>query len=228
MLFPDFIGKVVWKTRGCVARIIHFPYFLYSMLTPPYSPPTSWMLTQFRGHYGDNEISKWDIFYYVYGLLHHPKYRETFKDCLRRDLPRIPFAPEFVPFAQAGYDLSMLHLDYESLYPNTLKMVVTPNKPLSYRVNKMKLTRDKTALIVNESLTLKGIPPQTFEYRLGNRSALEWVIDQYQIKKDSRSGIESDPNRSDDEQYIVKLVGQVIQVSLGTVRIVNNLPDRCW
>ena len=88
----------------------------------------------------------------------------------------------------------------------------------------MRLSKDKTSLIVNPLLTLEGIPPQVFDYRLGNRSALEWVIDQYQVTTDKRSGVRSDPNRPDDPQYIVRLVGQVIRVSLETVRIVNALP----
>jgi predicted helicase len=97
--------------------------------------------------------------------------------------------------------------------------------PLSYRVkDKMRLAKDHRSLKVNNSLTLGGIPPETFEYRLGNRSALEWVIDQYQVTEDKHSGIRSDPNRPDDPEYIVRLVGQVIRVSLETVKLVNSLP----
>ena len=88
----------------------------------------------------------------------------------------------------------------------------------------MRLSKDKTSLIVSPLLTLEGIPPQVFDYRLGNRSALEWVIDQYQVTTDKRSGVRSDPNRPDDPQYIVRLVGQVIRVSLETVRITSALP----
>src|SRR5437763_14194901 len=88
----------------------------------------------------------------------------------------------------------------------------------------MRLSKDKTTLKVNPSLTLAGIPPEVFDYRLGNRSALEWVIDQYQVSEDARSGIRSDPNRADDPEYIVRLVGQVVKVSLETVRIVAALP----
>lgn len=79
-------------------------------------------------------------------------------------------------------------------------------------------------LVVNDSITGTGIPAEAFEYRLGNRSALEWVVDQYQVKTDKHSGITHDPNRDDDPEYIVRLVGQVIRVSLDTVRIVQNLP----
>ena len=88
----------------------------------------------------------------------------------------------------------------------------------------MKLTTDKTALIYNDFLTLDGIPPEVFDYRLGNRSALEWVIDQYKVSTDKRSGITNDPNRADDPQYIVRLLGQVITVSLETLAIIKALP----
>jgi predicted helicase len=106
-----------------------------------------------------------------------------------------------------------------------LDFIETPGVPLSYRVeDKMRLSKDKIRLAVNPSLTLATIPPEIFQYRLGNRSALEWVIDQYQVSTDKRSGITSDLNRHDDPQYIVRLVGQVIRVSLETVKIVNGLP----
>ncbi len=101
-----------------------------------------------------------------------------------------------------------------------------PNKPLSYRVEKLKLTKDKKSLVVNDSLTLAGIPPEVFDYRLGNRSALEWVIDQYRVKEDKRSGIRSDPNNPDDPEYIVRLVRLVVRLSVETVKIVQSLPHR--
>ena len=204
---------------------------------------TDWALTQFRRHYGDDSIGKWDIFHYVYGLLHHPGYRGKFADNLKRELPRLPFAPSpptplplstggegssgFRAFASAGADLARLHLDYEKLEPYPLTWLETPGVPLSYRIeDKMRLSKDKTTLIVNPSLTLSGIPPETFAYRLGNRSALEWVIDQYQVSEDKRSGIRSDPNRANDPEYIVRLVGQVVRVSVETVRIVAGLPSK--
>jgi len=88
----------------------------------------------------------------------------------------------------------------------------------------MRLSKDKTTLIYNDFLTLSEIPKETYDYRLGNRSALEWVIDQYQVSTDKRSGIVNDPNREDDPQYIVRLIGQVITVSLETVKVVKELP----
>ena len=125
--------------------------------------------------------------------------------------------------AEVGTELATLHLDYEKLDPHPLQFV-TNDKPLSYRVEKMKLSKDTASLRANDSLTLAGIPPEVYEYRLGNRSALHWIIDQYQVSEDKRSGIVSDPNRDDDPEYIVKLIGQVVKVSLETVRIVKGLP----
>ena len=88
----------------------------------------------------------------------------------------------------------------------------------------MRLAKDRRSLRVNDTLTLGGIPPETSEYRLGNRSAFDWVIGQYQVTEDKHSGIRSDPNRPDDPEYIVRLVGQVIRVSVETVKILNALP----
>jgi predicted helicase len=175
-------------------------------------------LTQFRQHYADDATTKEDIFHYIYALLHHPEYRERYAANLKRELPRIPFAPDFHGFAAAGRELARLHVGYESLDPWPLERVETKGVPWSERVTKMKLSPDKQSLWVNESLTLAGIPPETFDYRLGSRSALDWIIDQYQVKG------ESDPNREDDPGYIVRLIGQVVRVSMATQEIVKTLP----
>ena len=186
---------------------------------------TDWALDHFRTHYRDDTITKWDIFHYVYGLLHHPSYRERYQANLKRELPRIPFAPDFRAFAESGARLATIHVGYEEQQKYQLKLVETPDMPLDWRVEKMRLSKDKTQLRYNDFLTLDGIPAEAINYRLGNRSALEWVIDQYRVKTDKRSGIVNDPNRADDPQYIVWLIGKVISVSLETVKIVEGLPE---
>ena len=203
-----------------------FPFYIYDEDgTNRRENITDWALTEFRSHYNDNTITKWDIFHYNYGLLHHPEYRQKYEANLKRDLPHIPFTKDFREFADAGAHLADLHVNYESQPEyDKLKLIQTPDVPLNWRVEKMKLSRDKTALIYNDFLTLSGIPSKVFDYRLGTRSALEWVIDQYRVKTDKRSGIVNDPNRTDDPQYIVKLIGKVITVSLETVDIINKLP----
>ena len=121
--------------------------------------------------------------------------------------------------------LADFHVNYESAPKyEKLKYIETLGMPIDWRVEKMKFSRDKTQLKYNDFLTLDGIPAEAYDYRLGNRSALEWVVDQYRVKRDKRSGIVNDPNRESEPRYIVDLIGRVIYVSLRTVEIVKNLP----
>ena len=192
---------------------------------------TDWALEQFRSHYQDDNITKWDIFYYVYAILHHPQYREKYAANLKRELPRIPFVGTsespgvFWAFAEVGKQLAELHVNYEQQPEYPLHMIENDDVPLNWRVERTKLSKDKTQIIYNDFLTLGGIPPEVFEYRLGNRSALDWIIDQYRVKTDKRSGITNDPNRADDPEYIVRLIKKVVTVSVETVKIVKGLPE---
>jgi len=185
---------------------------------------TDWALGQFQAKYGP-EVTKRDIFHYVYGLLHSPQYRERYKENLKRELPRIPLVKEadaFQTFVSVGAALAALHVGYEKAKEYPLKLTTTKGIPRSWRVTKMRLKG--TSIEVNESLTLEGIPAEAFDYKLGNRSALGWVLDQYQVSTDKRSGIVTDPNRADDPEYIVRLVRRVVTVSVETARLVATLP----
>ena len=203
-----------------------FPFYTYNEDgTNRRENITDWALAQFQVHYADNTITKRDIFHYTYGLLHHPDYRERYQENLKRDLPHIPFAEDFWRFANAGKRLADLHVNYESQPEyDKLDPIETPNMQVDFSVERMKFSKDKTKLRYNDFLTLEGIPPEAFDYRLGNRSALEWIVDQYRIKVDKRSGIRNDPNRTEDPEYILRLIGQIITVSLETMEIVNGLP----
>ena len=203
-----------------------FPFYTYNEDgTNRRENITDWMLTNFQKRYPNDSITKWNIFYYTYGLLHHPDYRERYQENLKRDLPHIPFAEDFWGFSKAGARLADLHINYES-QPEYSKLnpIETPGMQVDLAVERMKFSKDKTRLTYNDFLALEGIPPEVFEYRLGNRSALEWVVDQYRVKVDKRSGIVNNPNREEDPEYILRLIGQVITVSLETVEIVEGLP----
>ena len=154
-------------------------------------------------------------------MLHHPGYRTRYAANLKRALPRIPYAPDFADYACIGAALMKLHLEYERQPEYPLEHRETGK--LNWRVEEMSLSKDKAQLKYNDFLTLSGIPPEVYQYRLGNRSALEWVVDQYRVSTDKRSGIVNDPNRDDDPEYIVRLIGQVVTVSLETVRLVCEL-----
>jgi len=130
----------------------------------------------------------------------------------------------FRAFVKAGQRLAEVHVHYEQQPEYPLTKMEKKGEKLDYRVTKMKLSKDKTTLTYNQFLALSGIPIETYDYRLGNRSALEWIIDQYQVSTDKRSGITNDPNRDDDPPYILRLIGQIITVSLETVKTVASLP----
>ena len=133
----------------------------------------------------------------------------------------------FEACVSVGKQLMEIHLSYEQEEEYPLKEMYNHDVPYQHalRVQKMKLSADKTVLVYSQGLTLEGIPAGCFEYRLGNRSALEWVIDQYQVSTDKRSEITLDPNRLEDEEYIIRLVKQVITVSLKTVALVKELQE---
>ncbi len=203
----------------------NFPFYVYNEDGGDRRENISdWALATFRDHYGNAGIGKWDIFYYIYAVLHHPTYRTLFGECLKRDLPRIPFVEDFRDFADAGRSLAELHLNYEQLKPYPLDWLENKDTPIDWRVDKMRLTKDKRSLVYNDWLTLGNIPAAAFDYRLGNRSALDWIIDQYRVKRDAEGVVISDPNRPDDERYIVDLVGRIIALSLETQRVIGGLP----
>ena len=219
-LIPDLHTLAASDSFQC------FPFYTYNENgTNRRENITDWALAKFRTHYNDDPITKWDIFHYTYALLHHPVYREKYETNLKRDLPHIPFVEDFWGFSKAGAALADLHVNYESIPKYSgLKYIEIEGATVDWRVEKMKLSKDKTQLKYNDFLTLDGIPAEVFDYRLGTRSALEWIVDQYRVKTDKRSGIVNDPNRAEEPRYIVDLIVRVISVSLETVEIVKNLP----
>jgi predicted helicase len=139
-------------------------------------------------------------------------------------LPRLPFAPDFWSFAEAGRVLAGMHVHYEAQPEYPLDWIENRDARMDFRVERMKLARDRRSIRYNDFLTLGGIPETVYDYKLGNRSALEWILDRYQVSVDKRSGIANDPNGySDDPQYIVKLIAKIVRLSVETVQIVETL-----
>lgn len=201
-----------------------FPFYVYEVDGSGRRENISdWALELFRNHYHDERITKWDIFYYIYAVLHKKDYRQRYQQNLRRSLPRIPLYEDFWKFAQAGRKLGDLHVNYEQAEEYPLEAIENPNEQLDYRVEKMVISKDKQSIKYNDFLTLAGVPLEVYNYRLGNRSALEWIVDQYRVKVDPRSGIVNDPNRADDPTYIIRLIKKIVTVSLETIKIVESL-----
>ena len=198
-------------------------------------------LSQFRELYGDADLTEDDLFYYTYGALHSQQWRETFADDLAKSAVRIAMAAslaDFRAFAEAGRDLAKLHVNYESVEPYNLEeiRVVDWNTDDTsvYRVEKMsyagrRANLDTSRIIYNAGITLAGIPAEAHEYRLGSRSALDWLIDRYRVTTHKASGIVNDPNdwaiEHGDPRYILDLVKRVTTVSVRTAEIVRGLPE---
>ena len=192
---------------------------------------TNFILERCRASYGP-KVSKEDIFYYVYGLLHSPDYRRTFAADLKKMLPRLPLVEkpaDFWAFSKAGRTLAELHLNYETQPPHP-DVVVSGAEQGKFRVEKMRFPdkQDKTTIEYNPWITISHIPQEACEYVVNGRSAVEWIMERYQIKTDKASGITNDPNDWATEQgkprYILDLLLSVITVSVETVKIVNGLP----
>jgi len=188
-------------------------------------------LARYHGRYG-SEVSKEDIFYYIYGVLHSPEYRQRYAADLKKLIPRVPMVLDFWSFNAAGRELAKWHVGYESVEPWPLDGMPQADLPAEHlRVEKMRFSgsgklQDKTCIVFNHHLTLRGIPDRALDYEVSGRSAVEWLMDRYEVKVDKESGIRNDPNLwSDDPRYVVDLVARIVRVSIETMRIVDGLPS---
>ena len=196
-------------------------------------------LLHFKVAYPHERISKHDVFYYVYGLLHSPDYRERYADNLGKELPRIPCvktAADFWAFSQAGRDLAELHLNYETVakYPANIDSGAKPLTDADYRVEKMRhgkkgKDKDLSTVHYNARITISGIPPHAYDYLVNGKSAIEWVMERQCVKTDKASGIVNDANdwaieTMKNPKYPLELLLRVVTVSLETMKIVRSLP----
>lgn len=211
---------------------------------------SDWILKEVRKRFGNSKaITKEHIFYYVYGILHSPQYRERFAADLKKSLPRIPIVEkveDFMAFYKAGKALAELHLNYEQVPPSTdvnvIQACVDPKPDCTdydyYAVDKMtfpkvrneagKLVPDKSRIIYNSNITIEDIPAKAYEYIVNGKFAIEWIMERYAITQDSKSLIINDPNawsrEHNNPSYIYDLLLSVINLSVQTVDIVNSLP----
>ena len=187
---------------------------------------TEWGLQQFREHYGD-DISADDIFAYVYAMLHDPAYRQRYEIDLRREFPRVYFQDDFAQWAQKGRELLDLHIRFAKAEPWPLdrhdKDGVVPTKAI------LRADKDQGTIVLDEQTTLTGVPVEAWEYWLGNRSALEWVLDQYKERKPRDPTILERFNTYrfvDHKEHVIDLLGRVCSVSAVTTTIINELGAR--
>ena len=193
---------------------------------------SDFILTKAQTQYKDTEITKEDIFYYLYGILHSKEYRTTFSNDLKKMLARIPLVEkkeDFFAFSEAGRKLADLHLHYEEILPYP-DVEISGAEFENFRVTQMKFVKkgDKSRIVYNSSITLSNIPEKAYEYIINGKSAIEWILERYCVSVDKDSGIKNDANDWADEvgnpRYILDLLLSVINVSVQTVDIVDSLP----
>jgi predicted helicase len=203
---------------------------------------SDFILKRAKKIYGKN-VDKEDIFYYVYGILHSPDYRTAFANDLKKMLPRIPLIEDvrdFWKFSKAGRGLAELHINYEQVPPYEgvevsgegskffkVEKMRFPKKEGEVRGKKKKVN-DKSTILFNSKITISNIPERAYEYVVNGKSAIEWIMERYQVKVDKKSGIKNDPNDWAEEvsnpRYILDLLLSIINVSIQTVAIVESLP----
>lgn len=187
---------------------------------------TDWGLTQFQTHYKNTTITKQEIFHYTYAVLHHPAYRQKYELNLKREFPRLPFYADFHQWAQWGKTLMELHLNYETIEPYKLtrQEIASKDQPKA----KLKADKENGQIILDENTQLSGVPAVAWEYKLGNRSALEWILDQYKEKKPKDPTIAKLFNTyrfADYKEQVIDLLPRVCTVSVKTMEIISQMPD---
>ncbi len=186
---------------------------------------TDWGLVEFQNHYSDTTITKEDIFHYTYAVLHNPAYRTKYELNLKREFPRLPFYDDFHQWVNWGKQLMDLHINYETVAPYSLNRIDLPLEDKTPKP-KLKAGKDTGIITLDEVTTLAGIPKTAWEYRLGNRSALEWILDQYKEKKPKDPTIAAKFNTyrfADYKEHVIALLQRVCTVSVATMEIVQQM-----
>ena len=185
---------------------------------------TDWGLGQFQNHYQNQSITKLDIFHYTYAVLHNPAYHQKYELNLKREFPRLPFYTDFYQWVKFGKSLIELHLNYETAEKYPFERIDSEFKGL----NKPKLQADKIGgkIMLDSETVLLGVPAAAWEYKLGNRSALEWILDQYKEKKPKDKTIAEKFNTykfADYKEYVIDLLQRICTVSVKTVEIIKQM-----
>ena len=239
--FSCLVSKYV-TCLDCLEKTQNFPRFIYSENGEQIDAITDMALKHFQQPYGNDgfSINKNDLFYYIYGILHSPEYREKYANNLSKELPRIPRVAsfeQFCAFKDAGRKLANLHVNYEK-QPEFKDVLISGDERGNWHVDQMKwgkipgktgnAAKDKSILIYNDKITIKNIPLEAQEYVVNKKSALDWVVERACVSTDKKTGITNDFNQygieNGNERYPLELFLKVLTVSMETMKIVKSLP----
>jgi predicted helicase len=213
---------------GAAAGTTVLPRYRYTKAGERIDNITDWAFNKFVKEYGRKSITKDAIFHYVYAVLHDPLYRETYALNLKREFPRIPFYPDFASWAAWGEALMALHIGYEDVAPWPVERIDTPGtrtagispKPI------LKSLPEAGVVVIDADTQIGGIPPEAWKYRLGNRSAIDWVLDQHKEKRPRDPTIAAKFNTyrfADYKESMIALLAKVVRVSVETVEIAKAM-----
>ncbi len=186
-------------------------------------------LKKFQSVYG-RKVDKESIFYYIYAVLQHREYVNNYEDNLSKEMPRIPMLENFPEYVRIGKELASLHLDYEKkINPSDIEVIIEKSKD-DYSVEKMRFSKtgkdvQKDTIIFNSCITIKNIPIRAYDYVINGKSAIEWVMERYAITQDKNSRIIDNPNDINKPSYIFDLLLSVINVSIKTQDLLDELPE---
>lgn len=201
------------------------PLFRYDTKGNKIENITDWGLKQFTKHYKNEKITKEDIFHYTYGVLHNPAYRKKYKLNLKREFPRLPFYKDFYKWVYWGKELMNLHINYETIEPFDIKIHEEEKQKKKPKV-KLRRNKETNEITLDENTSISGIPEIAFDYKLGNRSAIDWILDQYKEKKPRDKTIAEKFNTYKFANYkdtVKDLIKRVTTVSVRTMEIINQL-----
>jgi len=222
----QILGTTSYSSLDLLEKTQCLPLYRYDKDGNKNDNITDWGLEQFVKQYNDNAITKQDIFHYVYAVLHNPVYRKKYELNLKREFPRIPFYDDFRQWTARGERLLNLHINYETAEPYPLRIVNHELRDGVVPKSKLKVDKAAGVIILDEQTELHGVPAEAWNYKLGNRSALEWILDQYQEKKPKDPTIAQKFNTyrfADYKEQVIDLLTRVCTVSIQTMQIIRNM-----
>lgn len=191
---------------------------------------TRWGLNIFREHYKDKSINEKDIFYYIYAIFNHKSFLAKYKANLSKDAPRVPFSKHFERLSKLGRELAELHLGYENgekFTPSNADLLLDTQEDSYFYVTKMAKVGDGSEIYYNENLSIKGIPLKAYSYVINQKSAIDWIIERYQIISTDQTGnkaqIPNNPNLFNGSRYIYDLLLRVINLSIKSVDVIESI-----
>lgn len=231
--FSSFITNTLIDIQ-CLANSQTYPLYYYTQdLEGKYQREyaiTRWGLEQFHNHYKDKSINEEDIFYYIYAIFNHKSFVAKYKANLSKDAPRVPFSKHFERLSKLGRELAELHLGYENgekFTPSNADLLLDSQEDSYFYVTKMAKVGDGSEIYYNENLSIKGIPLKAYSYVLNQKSAIDWIIERYQIintdQTSNKAQIPNNPNLFSGSRYIYDLLLRVINLSIKSVDVIESI-----